>query len=99
MSPNQQKVYERIITSVAEKHNLPVSVVDKTYRVFWKFVRASLSELPLKEALTEEEYNQLRVSINVPSLGKFFCDFERYSRVKKRFEYIKKIKEYDNQKN
>lgn len=96
MTP-EQKIYEGIIEKVAKEQNLPVTVVDRTYKAYWKFVRESLSSLPLKKALTEEEFNALRTSINIPSLGKFSCDFERYTRMKKRLEYIQKLRENDNQ--
>ena len=98
MTP-EQFAYEVIITKVAKKHNLPREVVDRTYHAYWKFVRNALSSLPLKEALTEEEFGQLRTSVNIPSLGKFSCDYEHYTRLRKRLEYIKKLKEYDNKEN
>lgn len=93
---SEQSAYKEAITKVAEKHGLPYSVVDRTYKAYWKFVRHSLSSLPMKEDLSEEEFINLRTSVNIPSLGKFFCDFERYTRIKKRLEYIKKIRENDN---
>ena len=98
MTP-EQIAYKATIKKVAEKHNLPYEVVDRTYHAYWKFVRHSLSSLPLKEALTEEEFGQLRTSVNIPSLGKFSCDYECYTRLRKRLECIKKLKEYDNKEN
>lgn len=98
MTP-EQIAYEAAITKVAEKHNLPFAVVDKTYKAYWGFVRHALLSLPMKEVLTEEEFGQLRTSVNIPSLGKFSCDFERYTRIKKRLECIQKLREHDNQEN
>ena len=95
----EQKTYERVITEVAKKYDLPYKVVDKTYRGFWKFVRASLIALPLKQQLSEEEYSRLRTSVNIPSLGKFSCDYERYQRMRRRGEIILKLREYGNNKN
>lgn len=97
MTPEQKK-YEEIITKVAEKHNLPYQVVDRTYKGFWKFIRESLTSLPMKEEMTEEEFRQLRTSINVPSLGKFSCDYDRYMRMRKRLIYLNKIRTYDKHK-
>lgn len=44
--------------------------------------------------MTEEEFLKLRTNFNIPSLGKLCCNFDRYKGVKKKFEYIKKLK-YD----
>lgn len=97
MTPQQR--YKEIIEEVAKKLNLPADVVEKTHKAYWRFVRESIAKLPLKEDLSEEEFNQLRTSINIPSLGKFHCDYDRYLRVRKKFEYIKKIKEYGRNDN
>lgn len=98
MTPEAQ-TYEAIIAGVADKLNLPAAVVDKTYKAYWKFIREMLSTLPLKEDLTEVEFEALRTSVNVPSLGKFVCDYDRYKRIRKRIEYIKRLQEDDNQEN
>lgn len=95
----KNKAYIEIITKVAKEQNLPFDVVDKVYKAFWLFVRTSISNLPLKEDLTEEEFNQLQTSINIPSLGKFHCTYDRYKRMKQRLEYIKKIKTNEDKKN
>lgn len=98
MTPEQKK-YEEIITKVAAKHNIPYQVVDRTYKGFWKFIREHLSSLPMKNEMTEEEFSQLRTSINVPSLGKFSCDYDRYMRMRKRLIYVNKIRTYEHKEN
>ena len=37
-------------------------------------------------------FNALKTNINIPSLGKFNCTYNRYLGVKERFKYIKYIK-------
>lgn len=91
----QEKTYREIVTKVANNLQLPFEVVDRTYKSYWLFVRTSIAQLPLKEGLSEEDFNKLRTSINIPSLGKFSCDYERYLRVLKRLEYIKHLKDND----
>lgn len=93
----QEKQYKEIISKVAAEQHLPYEVVDKTYKSFWLFVRTKLSALPLKSELSEEQFNQLRTSINIPSIGKFHCSYDRYKKVKQRYNYIKYLQD-DNQK-
>lgn len=88
----QERTYKAIISVVANNLGLSYDVVDKTYKAFWLFVRKSLSELPLKEELTEDEFKKLRTSINIPSLGKFNCTYDRYKMMKKRLEYLKQFR-------
>jgi len=95
----EQMRYEAIIAKVAKKHNLPYQVVDRTYKGFWKFIREALASLPMKEEMTEEEFSQLRTSVNVPSLGKFSCDYDRYMRMKQRLMYLDKIRSYEHKEN
>lgn len=85
--------YEQILQNVADNLNLPVSLVRKTYRAYWQFVRDTIQELPLKEDLSEEDFKSIKTNFNIPSLGKLYCTRERYLGVKKRFEYIKNLRE------
>ena len=87
-------LYKDVFEEVAAKHGLPAEVVEKVYKYYWEFVKDTLSNLPLKDDMSEEEFSKLRTSINVPSLGKFSCTYDRYIGVKKRFIYIKKLKEH-----
>lgn len=85
--------YKRIIEEVAKKHGVEPRLVDKVYKAYWGFIRETLSSLPLKEDLTEEQFKSLRASINVPSLGKFYCDYDRLTVIKNRIKYLKSLKE------
>lgn len=83
--------YSDIIKSVAEELQLPEREVDRIYRAYWRFIKDSIASLPLKDDLTEEEFNALHTNFNIPSIGKLHCTYDRYRRVKKRFEYIKQL--------
>ena len=74
--------YEDSIKQVAKDLCLPVKVVDKTYKAFWRFIRDTINELPLKTDLTEEEFNKLRTNFNIPSLGKFTCNINKFITLK-----------------
>lgn len=81
-----------IYKEVAGELNLPKEVVKKAYQSFWKFIKVTISNLPFKDDLTQEEFDQLRTNFNIPSLGKLNCDYERLLGVKERYKYIHGIK-------
>lgn len=84
--------YKEIISKVSQDTGLPENIIDKTYKAYWLFIRETIKDLPLKEDMSEEEFLGLRPNINIPSLGKLCCTYERYKGIKKRFEYIKKLR-------
>lgn len=72
---------------VAKELNLPVEVVELAYKTYWKFIRETIKELPLKEDLSEEEFRQLKTNFNIVSLGKLSCTYDRYKRIKLKEKY------------
>lgn len=85
--------YQEILKKVAIELNLPVEVVKLAYESHWAFVRETITSLPLKESLNEEDFSKLRTNFNIPSLGKLTCTYERMLGVKKKLEYTKRIRE------
>ncbi len=75
---------------------IPKDIVEKAYGSYWRAVREHLSSLPLKEELTEGEFNTLQPSISLPSLGKLYVTHERQKAMRE--NYSKHIKNKDNQK-
>lgn len=89
--------YREIVEQLSEELNIPEEVTDTAYKSFFEFIRSTIVELPLKENLSEEDFNKLRPNFNIPSLGKLHCTYDRYRRMKERLNYLKKIKDiYDN---
>lgn len=70
--------FEEIIAKVAGDTGLPVTLVNRAYKSFWRAAKEHIASLPLKEDLTEEEFASLRPNINIPSLGKLCVTPERY---------------------
>lgn len=85
--------YPDIIGKVSQEMNIPLEVVDTAYKSYWKFIKQTIRSLPLKDDISEEEFAKLRTNFNIPSLGKLTCTFDRMMGVKKRFKYIRQIRE------
>ena len=85
--------YSDIISKVSEELNLPRELIKNTYKAYWIFIRDTIEELPLKTELTQKEYRNLKTNINIPSLGKLHCTYNRYIGIKNRFNIINKIRQ------
>lgn len=85
--------YPDIIGKVSKKLNIPKEVVDAAYKSYWDFIKQTIQSLPLKDDIDEEEFAKLGTNFNIPSLGKMTCTFDRMMGVKKRFKYIKRLRE------
>lgn len=85
--------YKNIIGTVSEELSLPEELVSKVYKAYWRFIRDTIEQLPLKRNLSQEEFNSLRTNINIPSLGKLSCTYNRYVGVKNRFNTIKQLRD------
>ena len=80
---------KEIYNKVAKELSLPPKVIEEAYRSFWRFIKSKISELPLEEITTKEEFDNLRTNFNIPSLGKLSCTYEKIENRKK----IKKFKD------
>ena len=85
--------YKDLITQVSKELSLPYKVVGKVYKSYWRFIRDTIQNLPLKENLTEEDFQKLRTNFNIPSLGKLSCTYDRVKGVKERYKYIRNLRE------
>lgn len=91
-------IYSEAIKQVSIELGLPPQVVKEAYESFWTYIRNNIKALPLKEDLSKEEFDKLRTNFNIPSIGKLAVTWDRLKGVKKRFEYIKKLRDdYNNQ--
>ena len=85
--------YSDIISKVSKELNVPIELVENTYKAYWNFIRVTIEKLPLKTELTQLEYMNLRTSINIPSLGKLYVTWNRYIGIRNRFNIINKIRQ------
>lgn len=84
---------EQAIRQAANELHIPVSVCKLAYRSMWKFIKERIRELPLKEDLTDEQFDTLKTNFNIPSIGKFYVTKDLYHRRKKRQEILNRLKE------
>lgn len=84
---------KEVIKQLSQELNLPEDVIVKTYKAFWKFIRASIEQLPLKDVKTEEDFCKLKTNFNIPSLGKLNCTWDKVQRQITRRKYVKTIKD------
>lgn len=77
---------DEIISRVAREQNIPIRIVDRTYRAYWKAIREYVCSLPLKEDLSDEEFLKLQPNINIPSIGKLHITLDRYRNMKKMYK-------------
>lgn len=89
-------VYEQAVAEVAQSLGLPKRLVNKAYRSYWRVVREHISQLPLKDDLSDEEFAQLQPNVNIPSIGKLYVTQEKYRWLKDKFEKIKQYREENN---
>ena len=85
--------YSDIISKVSKELNVPIELVENTYKAYWNFIRATIEDLPLKTELSQEKYRNLRTNINIPSLGKLYVTWNRYIGIRNRFNIINKIRQ------
>lgn len=74
------------IKRISRELALPEKCVENTYKAYWTFIKETISQLPLKNDLTKEEFNKLRTNFNIPNLGKLSCIYKRWSGVQKHYK-------------
>ena len=61
-----------IYNQVAIDLNLPIEVVEKSYKTFWLYIRNNIQQMPLYNIKTKEDFEKYKISFNIPSLGKLY---------------------------
>lgn len=83
--------YSEALQFISRELDLPLDVVKTAYESHWRFIRETIKSLPLKEDLSEEEFNKLRTNFNIPSIGKLTCTYDRYKGIKKQYKMFKEL--------
>ena len=83
--------YTKVLDQVSNKLNLPKDFVDKVYKSYWLSIKEHIQSLPLKDIKDETVFNNLKVNINIPSIGKLYTTQERIQNIKENYnKYHKK---------
>lgn len=83
--------YTKVLDQVSNKLNLPKDFVDKVYKSYWLSIKEHIQSLPLKDIKDEAIFNNLKININIPSIGKLYTTQERIQNIKENYnKYHKK---------
>lgn len=83
--------YREATDKVAKQLGLPAKFVCNVYRAYWKFIKDTIEQFPLKDELSKEDFDKLRLNFNVPSLGKLCCTYDRYCGIKITHKKLKEL--------
>lgn len=86
-----------VCKQVAEELNIPEEVVKAAFNSSWEFIKKKISEIPLKTEMTEEEFSNYKTNFNLPSLGKFYCNYKRYRTIRNGLKFVKNKREEINE--
>ena len=95
--------FKQIIRQVAKELNLPEDLVRNTYKSYWKVIKQIIESNNIKYSkdsiLTANEFNSKQMNINIPSIGKLNCTYDKYQKTIAKFNLINNIKRREDAKN
>lgn len=73
---------KEILNKLSKELDIPVEEILRVYKAYWKFIKVTIENLPLKEDLNENTFNVLKTNFNISNLGKLSCTYPRYKVIK-----------------
>ena len=81
---NIQEIYKEASIKLGISEN----DIKEIYDSYWYVIRNHITNLPLKENLNKNAFDRLNGNINIPSIGKLYCTWDKYKAIKKRYKNI-----------
>lgn len=76
MANKRKLIYQKI----ANRLGFSDGDVEFAYNSYWQFFKDRMSELPVNEDLSEDEFNKRVRSISIYGIGKIFVPYKNYKR-------------------
>jgi hypothetical protein len=74
---------KKLIHSIGLEFNLQDDIVKKIVQAQFKFTRETISNLDVKDNMTEEEFKELKTNFIYTHIGKLYTNFMVYEKIKK----------------
>lgn len=75
---------KELYKETSEHLDLPIEVVKAAYESFYKFIRETIKEIPLKDSDTD--IKDLKTSFNIPFIGKLYCNEKKLEKIKNSYD-------------
>ena len=88
---------ELIYKQVAEEFNIPVQAARLCFQSYMIYIREKMKEFDIyRDDIQESDFDNARLCFSLPQIGKIYCSYDRYLKVKKMYE-IGKLKKCQNE--
>lgn len=78
--------YKDVVKQLAKDLGMSRKDVEKVYKEFYWAINRLASNLPLKQDLTEEEFNNLHCNFWFPYIGTIYITKQRYFKLRNRYK-------------
>ena len=71
----------------ARELGISPSLSSLIYRSYWKFIKESISSLPL-ELMNEKDFENTTTNFNIPYIGKLYTSYDKIQKNRKKIKYL-----------
>lgn len=83
---------DAICDNVALKHKVSKVLVRKLYKAYWLFVKEKIKAMDFSKSMTEQEFEDTKLSVTVPHIGRLACTWWMYNQINNDLKRIKEIR-------